>query len=64
MTIGALADLGWQIVGVGDVNADGKADLVWHHSTTGAVLVWLLDGAAPPFAMTIGALADLGWQNK
>jgi len=28
------------------------------------VLVWLLDGAAPPFAMTLGTLADLGWQNK
>jgi hypothetical protein len=45
-----------------DIDGDGRADLVWRHSTTGAVLVWLLDGAAPPFAMTIDTLSDLDWQ--
>jgi len=47
-----------------DVDGDGATDLVWHHSPTGAVLVWLLNGAAPPFPMTLGTLSDLGWQIK
>jgi len=37
--------LTWQIVGVDDVNGDGKADLVWRHMQTGDVAVWLMDGA-------------------
>jgi len=28
----------WKIIGVGDVDGDGKSDLVWHNTATGAVL--------------------------
>jgi FG-GAP-like repeat len=35
---------GWRIKGSGDINRDGKSDLVWHHSQTGDVSYWLLDG--------------------
>jgi len=30
---------------IGDVNGDGKADLVWRHSSTGTVAVWAVNGA-------------------
>ena len=39
------ADLSWTIQGVGDFNGDGKADILWRHSS-GLVYIWLLDGTS------------------
>ena len=33
------------IQGVGDVNGDGKADILWRHST-GVVSIWLMNGTS------------------
>jgi hypothetical protein len=35
-----LADMNWDIRGVGDFNGDGKPDLQWHNQSTGDVAVW------------------------
>lgn len=35
---------GWKLKGSGDLNRDGKPDLVWQHDTTGALVYWLMDG--------------------
>lgn len=35
------ADPGWQIVGIGDFNADGHSDILWRNTTTGYVTEWL-----------------------
>jgi len=44
----------WNLKDVADVNGDGRADLIWHHGTTGQVVVWFLnaDGtvSAPGFS--------------
>ena len=34
----------WQIRGIGDVNVDGKNDLLWHNQSTGQLYVWFMDG--------------------
>ena len=36
-------DPNWRIVGSGDFNGDGKADLVWQH-TNGSLAVWYMNG--------------------
>lgn len=35
---------GWQLVGTGDFNGDGRPDVVWRNTLTGAVSIWLLEG--------------------
>ncbi len=60
--INRVADLGWQIVGVGDLDGDGKSDLVWRHNVTGDVDVWLMNGSTVQTNAWINRVADLGWQ--
>ncbi|MEO8483553.1 MAG: Ig-like domain-containing protein [Acidobacteriota bacterium] len=33
----------WQIVGLDDFNGDGRTDLLWQHSVTGQLYIWLMD---------------------
>ena len=41
--LSAGVPLAWQIAGLGDVNRDGRADLVWRHVQSGDVAVWLVN---------------------
>jgi streptogramin lyase len=34
-------------IGNGDANGDGKSDIIWRNSDTGATSIWLMDGASP-----------------
>jgi hypothetical protein len=38
-----MVGLPFSIVGVGDVNRDGGADIVWHNAKTGETQIWLMD---------------------
>jgi ELWxxDGT repeat protein len=44
----AQADFGWRIDGVGDLNGDGRDDIVWRKTGAGvdkgALFLWLMDG--------------------
>ncbi len=40
-----LVDAGWNATHTGDFNHDGRNDLVWRNTTTGANVIWLMQGA-------------------
>ncbi|HEY0477394.1 MAG TPA: VCBS repeat-containing protein [Kofleriaceae bacterium] len=39
--------LDWTVQGIGDINGDGKTDIVWR-DTDGTVSIWLMNGAERP----------------
>ena len=41
---GSVADVNWRARTVGDLNNDGRPDVLWQHQTEGWVAVWLLNG--------------------
>jgi len=63
-SIDRVADLDWQIRGVGDLDGDGKADLIWQHATRGSVGAWLMNGTQvlSTTSLSIPRASDLHWQ--
>ena len=46
----------WTLLGVGDLDGDGKADLVWRDSFTGQTETWKMNGATKGAVGSIGAV--------
>jgi hypothetical protein len=64
LSIPQLADTNWKIVGSGELNGDGKSDLIWQNFSTGELSVWFMDGArvVNPVRMTPIKVADPAWK--
>ena len=54
--------LAWQIAGVGDLDADGKADLIWRETETGDLAAWLMSGVTVKQSEVVASHVPLTWQ--
>jgi peptidyl-Asp metalloendopeptidase len=39
----------WQVRGIGDMNLDGKNDILWQNQSTGAPYLWVMNGTAEAY---------------
>ena len=63
---GAVAN-NWQIAETGDFNNDGKSDLVWQHTPSGTVAIWLMNGFQVQSSATVAAVGStwtIQWVNS
>ena len=60
-SIGAASP--WQFAGAGDLDGDGRADLLWRNSSTGEVIVWYFGiGGQFEQVVSIGTVSPSSWQ--
>jgi FG-GAP-like repeat/FG-GAP repeat len=59
-------NLAWQVQGLADFNADGKADILWRNRSTGQLYVWFMNGITESSGtfLTPAAVADPAWQIR
>jgi hypothetical protein len=60
--VATVGDLNWTIACGGDLNGDGRSDLVWHNISTGQVYVWTMNGGTIVSTLLITTVSDLNWR--
>jgi hypothetical protein len=73
VTFPATLSAEWELLGSGDFNGDGTADLFWYNTTSGVVAVWAMSGgtiassgnvAGFPLDVEIVQVADTNGDGK
>jgi hypothetical protein len=57
----AAPDSTWSVAGVGDLDGNGTADVLWRQSGTGTLAVWSMNGASIVSSNIINAVPDATW---
>ena len=60
--VASQVPLVWQIASLGDVDGDGKADVIWRQTQTGDLAVWIMDGTAVRQQPVIAPGVPMVWQ--
>jgi hypothetical protein len=55
-------DPGYVVKGVGDLDANGKADIVWHHATLGEVWIWTMNGPTRTAETWVATVPDTDYR--
>lgn len=55
LAVGGVTNLAWTVAAVGDYDGDGRADIFWRNTVTGANAIWRSANAATPLGVaTVG----------
>ncbi len=58
-----VADQNWKVVGLGDFDGDGQADILWRNASSGQNYIYFMDGTTiKPSEGYIRTVADQNWQ--
>ncbi len=58
-----VPDLNWKVVGLGDFDGDGKADILWRNASSGQNYIYFMDGLSiKPTEGYLRTVADQNWQ--
>ena len=55
-----MSDQAWKVAGVGDFDGDGRMDILWRNTSTGANQIWKSGNSATQ--QSVGTQADLNWK--
>lgn len=54
-------DTNWQLRGIGDIDGNGSADILWHDLDYGQNQVWLMNGTQRSFTLNLPHMDDVSW---
>jgi peptidyl-Asp metalloendopeptidase len=60
----SAANQGWDVVGTGDLDGDGRADLILQNANTGQLYGYTLSGSTITASRSIGAGSNFGWRVR
>ena len=57
-----IAETNWEITAIGDVDGDGKVDVILRNNASGQNIVWLMNGLTVANSSSLPTIADLNWK--
>ncbi|MDJ0889385.1 MAG: FG-GAP-like repeat-containing protein [Desulfobacterales bacterium] len=54
----------WKVAGVGDLDQDGSADILWRNHQSGENDVWLMNGTVKKTTQALSRVSDIAWASN